>query len=83
MHNTIALHPLTNARSYSQIQNGHPLGNSLSYIVGMTLHGVEYPFNQFRSPVPAMLLPSLVCIPPPLPPWHSMRPGKKKSLIKD
>lgn len=51
------------------------------YIVGMTSHGVEYPFNPFRSPVPTMLPLSFVCITPPLPLWQSMRQGKKKSLI--
>lgn len=30
------------------------------YMVDMMSHGVEYPFNQFRLPVPAMLLPGFV-----------------------
>lgn len=49
-------------------------GSSPQFILDMVFWGVEYPFGQFWSPVPAVLPHSFFCSPPH---WWSTRKGKK------
>lgn len=44
------------------------------YTPGTILYGVEYPFGQFRSPVPP---PGFFCVPPY---WQSLRQNQRSLL---
>ena len=45
MHNAIAHHPLTNARLVPEPRSAPPGQLPPVYILGMTFHGMEYPFG--------------------------------------
>ena len=60
MHNAIAHHLPTNAQLVPERRSLlAPL--SPVYILGMTSHGMEYPFGQFGSPVLAVSPPNFLC----------------------
>lgn len=48
------------------------------YMLGMTFCGMEYPFGQPRSLVPAVVPPSFFCTPSH---WQSMRHTHRKSPL--
>ena len=45
MHNAIAHHPLTDAQLVPEPQSAPPGQLPPVYILGMTFHGMEYPFG--------------------------------------
>ena len=45
MHNAIAHHPLTNAQLVPELRSAPPGQLPPLYILGMTFHGMEYPFG--------------------------------------
>ena len=59
---TIAHHQLTNAQP---VLDQHPPANvpPSVLLLSMTSHGLEYPFGQLGSAVPAVPPPSSLCIP--------------------
>ena len=63
MHNAIAHHSLTDAQLVPKQQSTPPPPGQLPsvYILGMTSHGMEYPFGQFGSAVPAVSPPNSLC----------------------
>ena len=62
MHNAIAHHSPTDAQLVPE-QRFHPPPGQLPpvYILGMTSHGMEYPFGQFGSAVLAVSPPNFLC----------------------
>ena len=60
MHNAIAHHPLTDAQSVPEHQS-LPAPLFLIYILGMTSHGMEYPFGQLGSAVLAVSPHNFLC----------------------
>ena len=45
MHNAIAHHPLTDAQLVPELRSAPPGQLPPVYILGMTFHGMEYPFG--------------------------------------
>ena len=60
MHNEIAYHSPTNTQLVPE-QRYPPGQLPPVYILGMTSHGMEYPFGQFGSAVLAVSPPSFLC----------------------
>lgn len=74
MFNAIAHYPLFDVRPpFPNPDQLHFQVTLPFYILGMMFYGVEYPVGQLRSPAPAMLSPSFLCVPPH---WQSTRQEK-------
>ena len=63
MHNAIAHRSLTDAQSVPEQWSTPPGQLPPVYILGMTSYGLEYPFGQLGSAVPAVSPPSFLCTP--------------------
>ena len=61
MHYAIAHHLLTDAQLVPEQRSAPPSQLPPVYILGMTSHGLEYPFGQFGSAVLAVSPPNFLC----------------------